>query len=208
MEQTVKKRKLQAMETKKKIFDATMELVKEKGIEDVQIEEISRRAGVSIGLFYKYYTNKSDVIMEAKVRELDDFYTSIRESFLNGPRGEEKIFRFVWHIMDHHENKLSKEELKHIYTTILSNPGRGQSIVTEKRPIYLGFSEGLKEMAEDGLLKENVSVEMATRHMVMLIRGMIFEYLLTDDPFDLIGTSKLLITTYLKGLKVPQDGRE
>ena len=205
MEQTVKKRKLQAIETKKKIFDATMELIDEKGIDSVQIEEISRKAGVSVGLFYKYFANKSDVIMEAKHRALDEFYMGIHETFLNGLRGEEKIFRFVWHIVDYHKNKLSKEELKHMYATMLTNPSRGQLITTEKRPIYLVFHEGLQEMVEDGILEESVSVEMATHHLVMLIRGTVFEYLLTDEPSDVIGISKHLVATYLKGLKVAQD---
>lgn len=208
MEQTLKKRKLQAIETKKKIFDATMELIDEKGIDSVQIEEISRKAGVSIGLFYKYYANKSDVIMEAKYRALEDFYTVVHETLLDGLRGEEKILRFVWHIVGYHENRMSKEELKHIYATILSNSDRRQLIMTEKRPIYLAFKEGLMEMVEDGVLKETVSVETATNHLAMLVRGTIFEYLLTDDPFDVVGTSNDLITTYLKGLKAPQGSCE
>ena len=60
MEQTVKKRKLQAIETKQKIFEATMELAEEKGIENVQIEDISRKANVSMGLFYKYFALKAE----------------------------------------------------------------------------------------------------------------------------------------------------
>ena len=57
MDHAVKKRKQQALETKQKIFQATMELIDENGVENVQIEDISRKANVSVGLFYKYFAN-------------------------------------------------------------------------------------------------------------------------------------------------------
>ena len=201
MEQTVKKRKLQAIETKEKIFEATMELVSEKGIDHVQIEDISRKAGVSIGLFYKYFANKSDVITEAINRESDNYYMNIKEKFLEELRGEEKILSFVWHIADYHENKLAKEDLKHNYATILANPSRRHTITSEERPIYTILAESIEEMVEDGLMKENISVEMTARHLTMLMRGTIFEYLLNDDSFDIMATSKHLVATYLDGLK-------
>ena len=201
MEQTVKKRKLQAIETKQKIFDATMELVKENGIDHVQIEDITRKAGVSIGLFYKYFANKSDVITEAINQESDIYYINIKENYLNELRGEEKLLCFVWHIADYHENKLHKEDLKHNYATILANPSRRQSITKEARPIYAILAECLEEMISDNLLAESVPVEMTARHLTMLIRGTIFEYLLNDESFDIIGTSRHLVETYLSGLK-------
>lgn len=205
MEQTIKKRKLQAIETKQKIFEATMELVKEKGVDHVQIEDISRKAGVSMGLFYKYFANKSDVITEAINQESDIYYLNIKETYLKDLRGEEKLLCFVWHIADYHEHKLDKVYLKHNYATILANPNRRESITKEERPIYTIFAECVNEMIHDGILVSTVSVEMTARHLTMLVRGTIFEYLLNSEPFDIIGTSKHLVSTYLAGLKQVPD---
>ncbi len=200
-QQTVKKRKLQAIETKQKIFDATMELVKEKGVDYVQIEDISRKANVSMGLFYKYFANKSDVITEAINQESDRYYLDIKDLYLKELRGEEKLLCFVWYIADYHENKLDKVYLKHNYATILANPSRRESITKEERPIYTILAECLEEMIAEGCLARNISVEMTARHLTMLVRGTIFEYLLNDEAFDIIGTSKHLVETYLNGLK-------
>ena len=206
MEQTVKKRKLQAIETKQKIFEATMDLIKEKGVDHVQIEDISRKADVSMGLFYKYFANKSDVITEAINRESDLYYLEIKEKYLSQLNGEEKLLKFIWHIADYHENKLDKVYLKHNYATILANQNRRESITKEERPIYTILAECLDEMNKDGMLPPSVSVETTARHLTMLVRGTIFEYLLSSEKFDIIGTSEHLVATYLKGLKqVPEN---
>lgn len=201
MEQTVKKRKLQAIETKQKIFDATMELVKEKGVDHVQIEDISRKANVSMGLFYKYFANKSDVITEAINQESDLYYLKIKDTYLKDLHGEEKLLCFIYHIADYHEHKLDKVYLKHNYATILANPSRRESITKEERPIYTILAECIEEMIGDGNISETTAIEMTARHLTMLVRGTIFEYLLNDEPFDVIGTSKHLVYTYLMGLK-------
>lgn len=205
MEQTVKKRKQQAIETKEKIFEATMELIQERGIDNVQIEDISRKANVSMGLFYKYFANKSDVITEAINRKSDNYYLRIQEKYLNELRGEEKIRCFVKYVADYHGNTLNKEDLKHNYATILANPSRRESITKEERPIYSIIAEGIEEMIEDGEMAENVSVEMTARYITMLVRGTIFEYLLNDEEFDLDGMSSHLVITYLNGLKNCSD---
>lgn len=200
MEQTVKKRKLQAIETRQKIFDATMELIEEKGVENVQIEDISRKANVSMGLFYKYFANKSDVITEAVDRKADINYIDIKEKYLGELRGEEKLICFIWHVADYHQN-LKKEDLTHSYATMLANPTRRQSLTNETRPIYIIIGECIQEMISDGALSPDISVEITARYLTMLIRGTIFEYLMIDDSFDIIGMSKHLVETYMAGLK-------
>jgi len=207
MEQTLKKRKQQAIETKEKIFEATMELIRERGIDNVQIEDISRKANVSMGLFYKYFANKSDVVTEAINRESDIYYLQIRDTYLKELRGEEKIRCFVGYIADYHRNKLDKVDLKHNYATILANPSRRESITREERPIYSILAEGIEEMIADGILDSSVSVEMGARYITMLVRGTIFEYLLNDEEFDLEGMTVHLVATYLKGLRFPQENQ-
>ena len=200
MEQTVKKRKLQAIETKQKIFEATMELIEEKGIENVQIEDISRKANVSMGLFYKYFANISDVITEATDKKADTNYLAIKQMYLEGLRGEEKLLCFIWHVADYHQ-KLKKEDLKHSYATMLSKPMRRQSLTNETRPIYTILGECISEMIEDGVLSSDISADTTARYLIILIRGTIYEYLMIDDRFDIIEISKHLVGTYLDGLK-------
>lgn len=200
-ETMMKKRKLQAMETKQRIFNATMSLIEEKGIENVQIEEISRKANVSMGLFYKYFANISDVVTEALNQDANQYYLSIKEKHLKDLRGKEKTLAFTYYVTDYHCNQLSKTDLKHNYATILMHSERGKLIINEVRPIYSILAECVQEMVQDGELPANVTVDSVAHCLALIIRGAVFEYLLNDNAFDIIGTAKHLVFTYIAGIK-------
>ena len=199
MEHTTK-RKLQAIETKQQIFDAAMELIKEKGIEHVQIEDISQKANVSVGLFYKYFTNKSDVIAEALNIESDTYYINAKNDLLHDLRGRDKILVFARCIVEYHKNNYNKIDLTHTYANMLVSPSRGQRITDEDRAIYIIISEALEEMKEDSILSQEVSVKEETKNLILLIRGTIFEYLINEEPFNIVKTVEYLVSMHLDGM--------
>lgn len=71
MSEKLTKRQLDALETKKKIVNATKKLLSQKGFEKISINEITKEAKVSTGSFYTYFKKKEDVISELNKM---DFY--------------------------------------------------------------------------------------------------------------------------------------
>ena len=67
------KRQLQAIETKKKIYDAAVQVINEKGFGNVSIEDITTRANVAKGSFYTYFTSKEDLLFDT-FRQSDAVY--------------------------------------------------------------------------------------------------------------------------------------
>ncbi len=55
-------RQLAALETKKKLLAAGKEIVREKGLANTSIAEITKRCGVANGTFYTYFKRKEDII--------------------------------------------------------------------------------------------------------------------------------------------------
>ena len=55
-------RKEQAEQTKKKIVETTINLLKEHSLNELQIKDICNNADISIGNFYHYFTNKQEII--------------------------------------------------------------------------------------------------------------------------------------------------
>ncbi len=58
------KRQQSAIETKRKIISAGLELLKEKGFDAINVEDITRRAGVAKGSFYTYFKRKEDIVLD------------------------------------------------------------------------------------------------------------------------------------------------
>ncbi|MEL7567354.1 MAG: TetR/AcrR family transcriptional regulator [Dehalobacterium sp.] len=57
-------RQKQAQNTKRRIFDAAVSLLDEKAFGQMKIRDIIKKADISIGTFYHYYTTKMDVFYE------------------------------------------------------------------------------------------------------------------------------------------------
>ena len=56
------KRQEAALITKQKIIEATKALLEVKSVDDINIEEITNKAGVAKGSFYTYFKRKEDVV--------------------------------------------------------------------------------------------------------------------------------------------------
>ena len=53
-----------ASQTKNKIIEAAKELIKDKGLSNVSVDDITKQAGVAKGSFYVYFKKKEDIIGE------------------------------------------------------------------------------------------------------------------------------------------------
>lgn len=73
------KREENAKATRKAIMHATIELIAEKGYENVVVEDITKRAGIAKGTFYNYYRQKDDVITEFS----NSYFSKIEDQALN-----------------------------------------------------------------------------------------------------------------------------
>lgn len=204
-EKQANKRQKQAIETKRHIYEAALSLIQEYGFDNVQIDDIARRANVSTGLFYRYFSNKSDILTEYLFGQFNLKYQQIYESYLKELHGFEKIRKFVHYVIEYHLTGQGKASLRHHYANILVYDRRGQWVIGNKRPLYEIIEEGISEMIEEGDLPASTNTVDCSRNVAQLIRGAVFEYLLHDDnagSYDLYRSTDHLISMYLQGMKV------
>src|SRR5215470_15246178 len=74
-----------AEDTRKKIYEAAMELFREKGFEETTMRDIAAKAGVALGGTYYYYSSK-DAIVLAFYREMQEMSTSLVTEGLAGKK--------------------------------------------------------------------------------------------------------------------------
>lgn len=54
----------QAIKTRKKIYNTSIELIKQKGYESVSVSQIAKKSGISIGTFYHHFESKFELLVE------------------------------------------------------------------------------------------------------------------------------------------------
>ena len=72
----------QALESKARIFNASTNLIREKGYDNVTIEDICNKTGMSVGAFYHYFKSKSEIVAHSQL-----FYNEALEKALKESRG-------------------------------------------------------------------------------------------------------------------------
>ena len=92
-----------AEDTRKKIYQAAMELFREKGFEETTMRDIAAKAGVALGGTYYYYSSK-DAIVLAFYREMQQTSTSL---VAEGLAGKKKLKERIRAVLDQRLKLLS-----------------------------------------------------------------------------------------------------
>lgn len=87
-------RQLQAEETKRKIFNATMTLLQTQDADDIKVMDIIEAADVSTGSFYNYYPSKKAVFAESYKLEDSYFENVVAPQLTQDSIGERLYFFF------------------------------------------------------------------------------------------------------------------
>ena len=68
-----KSRKDRAADTKNKIFETAVTLIKSKGYNNVTVSEICQTAGLAKGSFYVHYNSKEDIVRESYYADMGTY---------------------------------------------------------------------------------------------------------------------------------------
>ena len=86
-------RQIQALTTKNKIYKIAIELMEKNGYENIKIEDICKKAKVSVGSFYNYFKSKSDILNEI-FKRADNYFESEVIDNLKSINSLDKIIEF------------------------------------------------------------------------------------------------------------------
>ena len=84
-----------AERTRERIFAAALSLFSEKGYERATMRDVAKAAGASLGLAYRYFASKEELVLELYLRLADGFGERVRKELPAGTvaeRFEEAMF--------------------------------------------------------------------------------------------------------------------
>src|SRR3974377_599493 len=98
MQTTTRKNRItaRAEDTRRKIYEAAMEMFREKGFEETTMRDIAAKAGVALGGAYYYFASK-DAIVLAFFREITE---SSNQMIVDALAGQKKLKERVRSVLD------------------------------------------------------------------------------------------------------------
>lgn len=179
-EKTLTKRQESALETQKKLLEAARQIVCERGIANVSVEEITQMCGVAKGTFYTYFQRKEDVIHAL----CSEMFAFIRDKAMTAEGGflERLTFYMVsfTSCIEDSSLKLCQEWIRNTAEPGFSGDDRGT--------VKLKFDvESLKELLADGVrrgeVKPTVSIEQLALTLTEVLYGEMLCWATSDGAY-------------------------
>ena len=201
-----RKTKEEALETRNAILDATVRVFAAKGAANASLTDIAREAGVTRGAIYWHFTNKAD-LLNALWDEVLLLYTPMARASESrdepDPLGrlKELYVRFL--------GRLADDPRQQQLIRILFDQGSGSEDINLIRSRHLqtlhqrnrSVQTVLRNAIDRGQLSPDLDVRMGTIAVVSFIHGLIANWVLTPDMFDIKGDAPALIEGLLQMLR-------
>ena len=190
----------QKQQTKTRLFQAAVKLIKEQGYAKTTIRQITREANVSSGTFYVHYTSKEDIIRE---RYYDELANYVRENYgayvVAHPSAtvEERILAFSMLQL-----QLSADQGWQVVTLVFTS--FFQETLNQEFELrdwkMLNTLRELMQQLNDEQKLANHDPELAFQQLYTSVRGIMATWAYSRGNFDLVTSGRAYLTTVLHGL--------
>ena len=200
MSEKMTNRKLAALETKRKLLETAKGIIREKGLVNTSIEEITKACGVSNGTFYTYFKRKEDIVFALS----HDMYSEIYEDAQahDGPFMERLMFYMV-NFSGHIERdglKLCQEWVRNnIDPDLVENPCN-----RDKLRMDIESMKGMiKKGVERGELKESTPVDELADALTDVIYGEMLCWDMSGGEYSFEERTKQFCNMFLPAMMKP-----
>ncbi len=186
MPRTFEQNKIIKIQRKKEVCASAIRLFAAKGFENVSVDEITRSAGCSHGLFYRYYRNQSDVFLSIERdimnrengKYLIRFKDFAKEGGIAGLNDFLKTFSTI---------AQGEEDVLYYYATLARNDFELSSVPSayygpEDRII---FQELIKEAMDAGTIRKGDPLEVANLCYDIISGGLMRKVHAKGNPVSL-----------------------
>jgi len=198
------KRKVQGAETKKKLYEIAERLFTERNFSDVNVEDITDEAGITKGAFYVHFESKDALIailIADHAAKADADYKTFVEALPNDMPASEALLALTQKIADELMDTIGCENMKKIYQMLLAGTVDTEAVKGYSRELYTLFHGVLEKGIRRGELTSSLPLEELSRHFVMAIRGVSYEWCVRYPDFDLKEQVTEHIRLLVEGMK-------
>lgn len=109
-----------SVDSKERIFNAAFKLLKQNGYENTGVRDIVNAAEVSIGSFYAYFKDKSDIAQEILKRYGEEFYGSLATDIIASLPANAATEKIIYQLLKQMHSIALKNKKLHRELEILS----------------------------------------------------------------------------------------
>lgn len=195
-------RKQQAENTKKKLLEVSIKLIKEYGFDAVTMQQICSEANVSTGAFYHHLKSKAGIIVEGYSRCDEYFEHVVSQKLSQYPTVYEKIIKYIGYQMEYTEY-MGVDLMIQIYKAQITESNN--FFLSNDRGLVKGLLQLIQEAQKNNELVNDVSYEEIGRELLIIARGIIYNWCQSGGDYSICQVGDRIIKRYLYTYKI-QNG--
>ena len=194
-------KQIQTQETKQKIYKAAVEILKKRGFAYLTVSNICKVAEVSNGTFFYHFKTKDELLIYytydnfAEFRKERNFEETVKDLTF-----ENKIITFYSYWADYME-EIGLDFFSNFYHT--KNYSLDVRRWNQREPVSIWNYPGecLSAAKNEGLLKAELTVDHCAEVLCSLIKGVAFDWCLSNGAFDMRSRIKEIMWPYLESIR-------
>lgn len=198
------RKKLKGEKTKRKLFKSAETLFRKDGVENVSVDAIVAAAGVSKGTFYVYFESKDALIaayMSDYIASVDGDYASHIASLPEDISSADMLFSLIEKIADVLSHVICSDRMRLVYRILLSGSDNANGVKDYNRALYAIFSNVLGRGIDRGEFCTHLPLDVLTKHFVLAMRGITYEWCIREPEFDLTQQSLAHFQILIRGIQ-------
>ncbi|MCP1309531.1 TetR/AcrR family transcriptional regulator [Paenibacillus tyrfis] len=158
-------------ELKERIFTQSIKLFKEKGFDNVTVEEITQACGIAKGTFYNYFPKKEAVLLHLAVSQLESVHETIQNN-KNMPDLRQQLLHLFSNLFHQYAEQPDMVRL------VVSEMMRADMFINAEMRIIERFRQALAALIEDAKGKGQLTTQAASEDIAAVLTGVYFNSLM------------------------------
>lgn len=185
-------------ETKGRIVSAAWKLFYQYGYSNTTIDDIVEMSQTSKGSFYHYFGSKDDLLGSLSYL-FDDKYEELTETMKPSLSPVEKLLTMNRELFLMIENTVSVSMLSQLFSTQLTTKGE-KHLLDPDRTYYKLLRRIAVEGQQQGLFRDDLSVNDITKAYALFERGMMYDWCISGGNYSLCQYSEKMLPLFIAGL--------
>ena len=150
------------------LIESGYALFHEKGYEQTTAKEIAAHAGVATGTFYRYFSDKRQLLMSLLEDKIETFLPPEISWLSSDPVAA------LASSLENHYDRIHESGLRHVLPELLSkDPELAAVLANARKRIHARIISGLKKAGEKGLIWDDLDVDtLSWAIMIMVENGL------------------------------------
>ena len=127
----------------------------EKGIKNLSITDIVKKAGISRGSIYDYFETKEDIVFEIIMNDLRDFEKTLVKKFNKNMSTKEKVLYFFDFVLSETEKSVQERNVYKEYISV-SFTSKNEKMAVFNKECSVLLKNILSSMIQEGINKNEL----------------------------------------------------